>query len=141
MSWSPLDVSDWSDGLNGVVRHRRSRVGEDVPDFDELVSAGSGKAITFLRMPVDGEDRPVMTLNVKLRLVGVPEIPHLNVACEHFKGRDGRGTEGDIVNRSKLSPEEIEQHIDITKKREINTATENYHTTKGPYHSLRQLRI
>ena len=80
MSRSPSDVGDRADGLNGIVRRRRARIGENIPDFDEFVSAGGGEAISLLGVPIDGENRTVMTLNVKLRLVRIPEIPNLNVA-------------------------------------------------------------
>ena len=83
---SPLDVGDWSDSLDGVKRRRGSGVDVDVPDFDELVSPGGGESIALLRMPVDGEDRTVMTLNMEFRFIRATEVPYLNITCEKDEG-------------------------------------------------------
>ena len=80
VSRTPLDVGHGADGLYGIVRRRGSGVGENVPNFDEFVPAGGGEAVAFFRVPIDGENGTMMTLNMKLRFVRTSTIPYLNVS-------------------------------------------------------------
>ena len=69
-----------ANGLYGIVRRRGPGIGENIPDLDEFVPAGGGEAVAFFGMPVDGENRTMVTLNVKFRFVWAPTIPYLDVA-------------------------------------------------------------